>query len=310
MAGVFISDAREERETARQLAQVIEQNGYPVWRDRELVAGNQFADVIEGKLDSADAVTVLWSEQSQKSYWVRDKAAVGQDRNRLIPSALDEVTPPLGFRQLHTPSSSSWSRASDRRLNSLWLSLAGLTGRQPQAAAPPPPAQQPPRRQIVAGVNVAPNSKAIGDILKGDKRQRSFLQTFWLTSLVVSLALGMLSATIRTAMGTELGGNWLFVSLTDSMIAGVILIFGRFLAVVGRRLSKRKSIKYFDQPTLIMMGLSALCTWGGTLAQPAGFQDHDILPVVFVMFFSMVALVSVPIGFCKGLGRKTFEDGQ
>ena len=310
MAGVFISYAREDRETARQLAQVIEQNGYPVWWDRELVAGNQFAEIIENKLDTADAVIVLWSENSRKSHWVRDEAAVGRDRNRLIPLALDDVMPPLGFRQLHTPSINGWGGQADPRLNSLWLSLAGLTGRQPQATAAPPPQATAPARQIVAGVNAAPNSKAIGDILKGEKRQRSFLQTFWITSLVVSLALGTLSATIGSLMGTDLGGGWLGVSLGYSLFSGVLLILGRFMVVIGRRLSKRKSIRYFDQPTLIMMGLSALLTWGGTEAQPEGFADHAILPVLFVLFFMICALFSIPIGFLKGLGRKTFEDGK
>lgn len=311
MAGVFISYAREDRETARRLAQLIEQNGYPVWWDRELVAGNQFADIIENKLDTADAVIVLWSENSRKSHWVRDEAAVGRDRNRLIPLALDDVMPPLGFRQLHTPSVAGWSGDADPRLNSLWLSLAGLTGQQPRAQAAPARDSAPTQtRQIVAGVNAAPNTKSMADILKGEKRQRGFMQTFWITSLVVSLALGALSATIGAVMGTDLGADWIGVTLGYSLFAGVMLILGRFMVVIGRRLSKRKTIRYFDQPTLIMMGVSGLLTWGGTAAQPDGWRDHAILPVLFILFFMFLALFSIPIGFFKGLGRKTFEDGQ
>ena len=33
---------------------------------------------------------------------LRDEAAAGRDRERLVPVALDSCKPPLGFRQYHT----------------------------------------------------------------------------------------------------------------------------------------------------------------------------------------------------------------
>ncbi len=333
MAGVFISYAREDRPVAQQLAQLLERNGYDVWWDRELVAGNQFADVIESKLDAAGAVVVLWSATSRKSYWVRDEAAVGRDRNRLIPLALDELPPPLGFRQLHTPSLSGWNGADDERLAGVWVSLAGLAGpivgaQAPLGGAPAPPRPQaapPPgvsRGAILAGVNAQPNNKSMADILKGEKRQRSFLQTFWATSFLISGIVAGLMALLAPAADNMMNNTGTLADTITGMIASVILglflvglmlVIGRFMIVIGRRLSKRKSVLYFDQPTLICMGISTFIGIVSMLQDDSVNTAADnlyLLPSIIALMFVFSALFSIPIGFFKGMGRKTFEDGK
>ena len=52
------------------------------------------------QLEAADAVVVLWSEDSVQSHWVLDEATIGRDRGCLIPVRFDDTMPPLGFRQL------------------------------------------------------------------------------------------------------------------------------------------------------------------------------------------------------------------
>jgi TIR domain len=324
MAGVFISYAREDRPVAQQIAGILERNGYQVWWDRELVAGNQYADVIETKLDTADAVIVLWSGNSRKSHWVRDEAAVGRDRNRLIPLALDEMPPPLGFRQLHTPSLAGWNGGEDDRLSGLWISLSGLAG-QPFGTQATPQAPEPPqasRGAIIAGVNAQPNNKSMADILKGEKRQRSFLQTFWATSLLIAgvAAAAMAILAPGANMMMDLDGTLgdtvagvIAAAIIGFLLIGPMVMLGRFFIVVGRRLSKRKSLLYFDQPTLICFGLSGLiglsALFGGEAANSVA--DNLMLAAFIVaMFFVFFALCSIPIGFFKGLGRKTFEDGK
>lgn len=320
MAGVFISYAREDRDTARALAEQLEANGYSVWWDRELVAGNQFADVIESKLDAADAVIVLWSQHSRKSYWVRDEAAVGRDRNRLIPFSLDDDTPPLGFRQLHTPSLAGWDGRSDEPVRLLWTSLAALTGQQPprvsgaEAAAP--------ARRIVAGVSAEPNNKPMADILKGEKRQRSFLNTFWATSFAISGVIAGLMAALSpwaTSMQNDDGSqadpviSVIAGGIVGFLFAGFFLMLGRFAIVVGRRLSKRKSVRYFDQPTLICLGIATAIGLASTLSptqQNTTIDSIFLTPAIVTLFFFCNGLISIPIGFFRGLGRKTFEDGK
>lgn len=104
MADIFISYAREDRERAHEIADALEERGWSVWWDREMLVGGSFADVIESELATAKAVIVLWSEHSVKSQWVRNEAREGAARSVLIPVLLDDSRPPLEFRHLHTAS--------------------------------------------------------------------------------------------------------------------------------------------------------------------------------------------------------------
>ncbi len=102
MASVFLSYDREDADKARVLAQALERAGHSVWWDEHIKAGAQYNKEIDRALKEADAVVVLWSERSVDSAWVRDEAAAGRDSGRLIPVSLDDVEPPLGFRQYQT----------------------------------------------------------------------------------------------------------------------------------------------------------------------------------------------------------------
>lgn len=99
---VFLSYVRKDVERARSIAQTIEQAGHSVWWDRHIKGGAQYSKEIEHALNQADAIVVLWSEQSVDSAWVRDEAAAGRDTGRLVPVRLDTSQPPLGFRQYQT----------------------------------------------------------------------------------------------------------------------------------------------------------------------------------------------------------------
>ena len=96
---IFLSYAHDDRVKARRLAAALERCGYTVWWDGLIEGGAQFDRSIREALDAADAVVVLWSQRSVESDWVRDEAAQGRDRRRLVPLSLDGSAPPLGFRQ-------------------------------------------------------------------------------------------------------------------------------------------------------------------------------------------------------------------
>lgn len=369
MADVFISYSHENKEAARMLADTITAKGYNVWWDRELIGGDDYTTVIEGVLDEAKAVIVLWSDISRKSYWVRDEAAVGRDRNRLLPIVIDKCQPPLGFRQLHTVFLHGWDGKSDEPLEDLWLGLEGLVhgGRgqseaasaaptsapdtnpfggplevapEPQAAgAPPAPPRAktrpsaPPKleaspervHKILAGVNAQPNNKPIAKILREEKKQRSFLKTFWLTSFVVSAILSAAMGFVAIFMEkdeniADMGHIELLLGfgILAFFMCGLGLILGRFLIVVGRRLSKRKSVKYFDSVTNWCMGVSlaiaGLIAWGMTTVEgedgvAVGDAIYFAPLMAFVFFFPIAAFITVPIGAAKGVKRKSFQDG-
>jgi hypothetical protein len=99
----MISYAREDRPVAQVLAQSLEAAGYDVFWDRELLSGSDFEQVLGAELATARAVVVLWSQASIRSGWVRDEAAAAMERGVLVPVLLHaDITPPLGFRSLHT----------------------------------------------------------------------------------------------------------------------------------------------------------------------------------------------------------------
>ena len=102
MSRIFVSYAREDVDTARQVADGMAEAGHEVWWDNHLAGGSRFANEIDEALKDAEAVVVLWSESSINSAWVLDEAAEGRDSGRLVPIAIGSAKPPLGFRQFHT----------------------------------------------------------------------------------------------------------------------------------------------------------------------------------------------------------------
>ncbi len=110
MARIFLSYAREDVETARKLAEILDDAGLTVWWDRHVHGGANFSEEIDRELKTAQVVMVLWSPTSITSAWVQDEAAEGRDSGRLIPATLDSVKPPLGFRQFQCIDLSSWAK--------------------------------------------------------------------------------------------------------------------------------------------------------------------------------------------------------
>ena len=113
MGRVFLSYAREDVGTAKQLAMVIGAAGHHVWWDREIQGGSHFSSEIDKELKAADAVVVLWSEAAIASPWVQDEAAEGRDSGRLVPILIGAEKPPLGFRQFQAVDFANWDGSDD-----------------------------------------------------------------------------------------------------------------------------------------------------------------------------------------------------
>jgi hypothetical protein len=105
---VFISYATQDRDRARTLASALESQGWSVWWDRNIVAGQSFDITIERALESAKCVIVLWSNQSIQSEWVKNEAAAAAERGVLVPALLDEIRIPLEFRRKQTANLARW----------------------------------------------------------------------------------------------------------------------------------------------------------------------------------------------------------
>jgi adenylate cyclase len=108
MADVFISYAREDRDTARRFADSFQSAGLSVWWDDALRSGEAFDETIERALREAKAVVVLWSRSSVVSRWVRAEATQA-DRNRtLVPVTIEPCQRPIIFELTHTADLSHW----------------------------------------------------------------------------------------------------------------------------------------------------------------------------------------------------------
>lgn len=123
MASVFLSYDRDDAAKARAIAGALEQARHTVWWDFHIKGGAEYSKEIEQALAQADAVVVLWSKQAVESGWVRDEAAMGRDRGRLVPVRLDEARPPLGFRQYQSIDLSAWNGRTRPPLDGV---LAGI----------------------------------------------------------------------------------------------------------------------------------------------------------------------------------------
>ena len=108
MSDLFVSYASEDRPWVARLVAEFESQGWTVWWDRDIKTGTSFDVSIEAALDDSRCVVVVWSEASIKSDWVRAEAAEGLERNILIPVLLDNVKPPLLFRQKQAISLIEW----------------------------------------------------------------------------------------------------------------------------------------------------------------------------------------------------------
>ena len=126
MANVFLSYDHDDADRAAPVATVLENAGHSVWWDRNIHGGAEYNSEIEGAVERADAVVVLWSEGSVRSAWVRDEAAEGRDNGKLIPVLLEPVKPPMGFRQFQTIDLSKWKKRTDPSFGELLRAIDKL----------------------------------------------------------------------------------------------------------------------------------------------------------------------------------------
>src|SRR6266446_2972723 len=137
MADIFISYSKAYRGLTQELAQELQDRGFSVWWDSDLLSGDRFREVILGELAQARAAIVIWTPASIKSDRVRAEASRARARGILIPVrdadiAVDDIPPP--FDVLHT------DLVSNRP--ALYAALASF-GVGPSATAQPKPVVPP-----------------------------------------------------------------------------------------------------------------------------------------------------------------------
>lgn len=143
MADIFISYAREDRDTAERIAGALQGGGRSVWWDRQINAGESFDHRIERELESAGCVLVLWSGASVMSEWVKNEAAAAMERNAMIPVLIEQVKVPIEFRRRQAADLSRWDGATD---DAEFAALRrGIDAKLSAPGSPPAPALAAPR---------------------------------------------------------------------------------------------------------------------------------------------------------------------
>jgi len=141
MTDVFISYASEDRERASKVASALEAQGWSVWWDRKIIAGQSFDQVIEHEIEMAKSIVVLWSKNSISSEWVKNEAAMAAERGVLVPALIDSVKLPLEFRRKQAADMVGWDgNLSHRGFQALCdgvaarANITGVAPRQPTIA--------------------------------------------------------------------------------------------------------------------------------------------------------------------------------
>ena len=115
LADIFLSYSRADRPKAQQIAKALEQEGFSVWWDKVLRAGQTYDEVTEGMLREAKVVVVLWSEVSVKSKWVRAEATLGERSSAVVPAMIEDAERPIMFELTQSADLIGWD--GDREEN-------------------------------------------------------------------------------------------------------------------------------------------------------------------------------------------------
>jgi hypothetical protein len=131
MADVFISYKREDRVFAERLSIVLEQLGFEVWWDFDLLSGDRYRSVIRKVIDECKVAVVLWSTRAVQSDFVMDEAEYAKAQGKLCPARIDDVALPFGFGSLHTDDLSAWdSELFDPQFQNLVRAIENRVGRR------------------------------------------------------------------------------------------------------------------------------------------------------------------------------------
>ena len=174
MADVFVSYARTDKARVAPIVAAVEAQGWTVWWDPEIAAGQQFDDQIEAELGKARCVVVIWTRTSVVSRWVRGEAREAADRGILVPVRFDEARLPMDVRALHTTDLDGWQDdAASASFQEVLRAVRGMLARSGNGAGGTPGA---PRAQMSAAAETSRVSICVLPFsnMSGDAEQEYF----------------------------------------------------------------------------------------------------------------------------------------
>jgi adenylate cyclase len=131
MADVFVSYSRSDKARVAPLVAAIEAQGWSVWWDPAIDAGQQFDDQIDAELQAASAVLVVWTPTSVSSRWVRGEARDAAERGVLVPVRFEDARLPIDVRAIQTTNLDKWDEdPTSAPFQDLLRSLGAVIKRQ------------------------------------------------------------------------------------------------------------------------------------------------------------------------------------
>jgi Tol biopolymer transport system component len=138
MSDVFLSYSRTDLAVARCFAEGLQREGFSVWWDQSLNAGETFDQATERALKEARVVVVLWSKRSAQSRWVRSEATLADRYGTLVPAMIEPCERPIMFELTHTADLTGWNGDSgDARWRSFVVGLRHSVDKDVMPAAAP-----------------------------------------------------------------------------------------------------------------------------------------------------------------------------
>ncbi len=113
MSEIFISYAHSTAKQAQAVAEALRALGYGVWRDDDLPAHRDYAEVIEERLRAARAVLVIWSAEAAKSQWVQSEADIARENRTLVQLTVDGARRPMPFDRIQCADLMGWTGDPD-----------------------------------------------------------------------------------------------------------------------------------------------------------------------------------------------------
>jgi len=107
MAKVFISYSSKDSSTAKNIAEMLRDNGIEPWlAEDQILPGDKISEKIQKAIKGSEYFVVLLSQNSLKSKWVSTELgaalskAAGKTGSRIIPVILDDVQLPTDIRDI------------------------------------------------------------------------------------------------------------------------------------------------------------------------------------------------------------------
>lgn len=178
MNDIFISYARKDKEKAQNLASLLEEQGFSIWWDVEIRAGESFDNVIKEAIDNSKCVIVLWTNNSIDRDYVLGEASEGKERNILIPVLLENVRIPIAFKRTHSIDLSNWDEKSiDNEFNNLIENINLLVNSPGKSKGAQLPSQSPDNKSI----------KTKKTKLKRSLTNNNYFKVFLLLSVLITI---------------------------------------------------------------------------------------------------------------------------